>query len=285
LVEPPVPVIPTIAFSSESRVARDERRGPYAARDQVEDEHPRSLGAAALGRVGGGNAPEADRPEPEEVDRDRHRVRGEVAAAGAVARAGLTFELLELLVADAAALVGSDGLPDVLDRHRPSAMRSCRHRTRVEDQARDVEPEHRHREPRQRLVAAADADKPVEGLAQADELDRVRDQLAADERGPHARRALGEVVGDRNRVELERRPTRSAHAGGDASGELALAEVAWHRPRPGRRDPDERLGPVRLVEPHRPQMRPRSRAARARDEIRVGKPLHVSILDPNTIGS
>ena len=54
--------------------------------------------------------------------------------------------------------------------------------------------------------------------------------------------------------------------------ELPLAEVARHRPRPRGRDPDERLAPVALVEPHRAQVRAGAGAAWARDEILVREP-------------
>ena len=240
---------------------------------------PAASAASPLRRIGCGDASEPDRPEPEEVDRDGHRVRGEVPGAGAQPGAGVALELLELVVVDPAALVCSDPLPHVLDGHRRAVVRAGRHRSRVEDQPRHVEPEQPHREPGNGLVAAADADQPVERLTQADELDGVRDQLAADEGGPHPGSPLGEVVRDRDRVELERRPAGRAHPGRDAGRQRPVVQVAGHRPRPGRRDPDERLAPVALVEPHCPEVGSRACPARARDEILVGEPRHLPIVD------
>ena len=89
-----MPVTPTIAFSSDARVTSAE--GRTSRRDQAEDERARRLGGVRLRGIGRRNAAEADRAEPEEVDRDRHRVRGEMARAGAEAGAGVTFELGEL---------------------------------------------------------------------------------------------------------------------------------------------------------------------------------------------
>ena len=122
--------------------------------------------------------------------------------------------------------------------------------------------------------------EPVERLAAADELDRVRDHLTAHERRAHAGSALRQVVGDGDRVELERRPAGGAHTRGDMLGERALAEVARHRARPRRRDPDERAAQVTLVETHRAQVGARSGAPRARGEVVVREPvLHRPILE------
>ena len=142
-----------------------ERGRPDVALDHVEDEPPRGLPRLRLGRIGRGNAAEADRAEPEKVDRDRHRVGREVSGAGAVAGTGVALEREQLGVRDQPALVRADPLPHVLDRHLGAAVRAGRHRARVEDQPGNVEPQHRHREPRDGLVAAAQADQAVEGLA------------------------------------------------------------------------------------------------------------------------
>ena len=84
-VEPPVPATPTIAFSDPR--GRDDRRGTDVPRDHVEHEAPRLLGRRGLRGIGRRDPAEADRPEAEEVDRDGHRVGGEVAGAGADAGA------------------------------------------------------------------------------------------------------------------------------------------------------------------------------------------------------
>ena len=182
---------------------------------------------------------------------------------------------VELLVGDGAALVRADGLPDVQDRHRRAAVHARRHRAGVEDEAGHVEAQHRHHRAGRRLVAADEADEAVEGLAAADELDRVGDHLAAHERGAHAGHPLRQVVGDGDRVELERCSTGRAHTGRDMLGERALTEVAGHRARPGRRDPDERAAQVVLVEAHRAEVSARPGAPRAPGEILVReRPLH-----------
>jgi hypothetical protein len=146
----------------------------------------------------------------------------------------------------------------------------------------NVEPEHRHRQPWGRLVTTAQADEAVEWLAAPDELHRVGDHLAADERRPHPRRGLREVVRNGDRVELERGSARSAHACSHVGCELALAEIARHRPGPRRRDPDQGTAPITFVEAHRAQMSPRSSTAGTLVQIRVREPtLHCS--DPSRV--
>jgi hypothetical protein len=54
--------------------------------------------------------------------------------------------------------------------------------------------------------------------------------------------------------------------------ELALAEVARHRPSPRRRDPDQGTAPIALVETHRAKVSPRTGTASALVQIRVREP-------------
>ena len=68
-----------------------------------------------LGGIGGGDARRAHRREAEELERHRHRVGGELAAAGAGARTDVVLELLQVGVAHLAGGIGADGLEDVLD--------------------------------------------------------------------------------------------------------------------------------------------------------------------------
>ena len=74
-----------------------------------------------------------------------------------------------------------------------------RDRPVVEHQAGQVEPGQRHRGGRDRLVAADQAHQPVEQVAAGDQLDRVGDHLAADQRRAHALGAHRDPVGHRTR--------------------------------------------------------------------------------------
>jgi hypothetical protein len=107
------------------------------------------------------------------------------------------------------AAYAADALVDVCDRDFLAAEEAGRDRSGVEHDARDVEPAERHHRGGVRLVAGDEADEPVEQVAARDELDRVGDHLARDERRAHALGAHRDAVGDRDRVELHRRPPAS----------------------------------------------------------------------------
>src|SRR2546421_5255856 len=63
------------------------------------------------------------------VDRDGHRVRGEVSCTRACARASEALELVEVLARHEPAFLGPYGLPHVLDRHFAFAPAAGAHRT------------------------------------------------------------------------------------------------------------------------------------------------------------
>ena len=121
---------------------------------------------------------------------------------------------------------------------------------------------------RDRLVAAHEADEAVEQVAARDELDRVRDDLAADQRGLHALGAHRHAVADGDRPELHRRPARRPDALLDELRQPPLVEVAGHRLDPGRRDADDRLGQVLVREAHGLEHRPGRRRGPARRSAR-----------------
>jgi hypothetical protein len=136
----------------------------------------------------------------------------------------------------------------VLDRHVTSAESARRDRAVVEHEARKVETGEGHHRRGNGLVAADEADEPVEEVATRDELDRVRDHLAGDERGAHPFAAHRDAVRDSDRVELDRRAAGRSDAALDIDGKLALVEIARHRLDPRCRDTDERAGKVVIVE-------------------------------------
>ena len=111
------------------------------------------------------------------------------------------LDLVQLLEADLARPVRADRLEHAHDRVVALALVDARvDRAVVEDDARDVEPAQRHGRARGRLVAADQADEAVEQVAARDQLDRVGDDLAADERGLHALGAHRHAVADTETV-------------------------------------------------------------------------------------
>ena len=223
------------------RAAVEEAPGGRAVLGELHRERPGALrGGVLLLGVGGGDQPVADHAEAEHVDDDRHRVGGEVAGAVAGAGARLALDDVELLARDPAAVVRADGLPHVLDRQRAVAVAAGEHRPAGEHHRRAVDARERHQRGGHRLVAADEADERVEVVRVDHQLDRVRDHLARDQRRAHARRRLRLVVGDRDRVELERHAAGRLDRLGDLQREPPVVEVARHRPRPRRGDADDR---------------------------------------------
>ncbi len=188
------------------RLAGQDLRRARVLHDESHRELAGQHGRLRLRRMVRRDLVQARRAHAEEVERRRHRVGGEVPAARAGARAGDTLERVHLPVGDLAGSVRTDRLEDVLDRHVGAAIAARLDRAAVEDEPGQVEPRERHHAGRDRLVAADDADEAVEQVAAGDELDRVGDHLARDERRAHADRAHRDAVGDRDRVELDRRP-------------------------------------------------------------------------------
>ena len=235
LVEPPVAATLAMPFSSARRVTIDDGRMSRRTRSMTSS--PDRVGGGVLGRILGRDAVEAGRREPDELEHGAHRVGGELAAAGA--RSGHAAFSISYSSSrrDLAGPIGADRLEHGHHRRVALALVDARvDRAAVEHEARHVEPAERHRRAGHRLVAADDADEAVEQVAAHDELDRVGDDLAADERGLHAFGAHRHAVADRDRVELHRRAAGRADARLDELGQPALVDVARHRLDPGRRD-------------------------------------------------
>ena len=170
---------------------------------------------------------------------------------------------MHLGAAHRARRVRADRLEHVLDRDVRILVAPGRDRAVVKGETGQVEPGEGHHGGRDRLVAADEADEAVEQVASHDELDRVGDHLARDERRAHALGSHRDAVGDGDRVELHRRPAGVADAPLDVLGERALVQVARHRLDPARRDADERPREVLVGEAGALQHRARAGAVGA----------------------
>src|SRR6185295_12500669 len=101
---------------------------PVEATDAIARD-PRDVG---LLRVGRRDAAAAERGDAEELADDRHRVRGELTAAGAGAGTRLVFDRAELGVAHRAGGVRADRLEHFLNRDRLVVELPRRNRAAVE---------------------------------------------------------------------------------------------------------------------------------------------------------
>ncbi len=216
LVDPPVAATLAMALSSAVRVTNADGRASRRTRSITSS--PDLAGRLVLGRVLGRDAVETGRRQPDELEDRGHRVGRVLPAARAGAGARDVLDLVQLVERDLARPIRADGLVDGDDRRVALALVRARvDRPVVEDEARDIEPAQGHRGARDRLVTADEADQAVEQVAADDQLDRVGDDLAADERRLHAFGAHRHAVAHRHRVELHRRAARRADAGLDAT--------------------------------------------------------------------
>ena len=219
-----------------------------------------ALGGGNLVGVSGGDAVQAGGGEADHLERHAHRVRGELAAAGARPWAGGVLKIPELLGGDLPGVVRADRLEDALHRHIFPLIGAGKDRAVIEDESRNVQAAERHRGARAGLVAAGEADDAVEAVAHGDELDGVGDDLARDERGLHPFGAHCHAVGDGDGAELHWCAASASNAALHRLGQLALIQVARHRLDPGGGNANDWLGEIFVGEADRLQHRARWRA-------------------------
>src|SRR5262249_4526943 len=133
----------------------------------------------------------------------------------------------------------------------------------IKNKAWKIHTRQRHAGGGDRFVTANHADYRVEELATTDELDGIRDDLAADQRGAHALGAHGLAVGDGDGIELHGSAARGANALFHLSREAAQVKVAGHGFNPGVGHADERLGEVGIRIADRLEHGARTSAVRA----------------------
>ena len=224
------------------RLARDDVARALAAPQDVHHELAGAVGGVLLALVLGRDVGLAHRRDAHHLEGHRHRVGGELAAAGAEAGRRRLLHLAQLLVGDLARGVGADRLEDLHQRDLLAVQVTGGDRAAVEHHARQVQARERHHGAGDRLVAAGQRDHGVEHVALGDELDAVGDHLAGHQAGPHAGGAHRDAVGDRDGVELHRRAAGGADALLDLGAQRAQVVGARHRLDPGAGDADDRLG-------------------------------------------
>ena len=227
-------------------------RGADALLEQAHHRLARGLRPLVAGLVGRRRAGRAGQGEPDRLGDAGHGVGGELAAAGTGRRARRLLQRAQILLGDRARGVLADRLEHVLHGHVLAAEPAGQNAAAVHEDRGHVEPDHRHHQARQGLVAAGEADQGVVGVAAHGQLGRIRDHLARHQRALHALMAHGDAVGHRDRRELAR---RAAGLGDAALDRLRLTrerDVAWGGLVPGGDDPDERRRDVlRALAPSR----------------------------------
>ena len=220
-----------------------------ASPEHVHNEPAGRLADVVLAWVGRADRGGTHWREAEELQRGRHGVGGVLRAACAGAGAGVERNLMQFFVVDCAGGVLADRFEHVLNGEVTAVVvASGRDGTGVERDGGNVDSRHRHGGGGDGLVAAADDNGGVEGVADGAELDRVGDDLARDERGFHALGAHRDAVGDRDGVDLHRGAAGLADTAHDVLRELTVGEVAGHRADPRVRNHHQWLGERFVVE-------------------------------------
>ena len=264
----------------EHEVGRSRRRRPRDGRvtqagrgdelprvapglQRLDEDAPRLLRRLRLVRMGRGNVVEPGRRQAEKGHRQRHRVGGELPAAGAGAGAGRGLHLAQARIVDPAGAMRADRLEHVLDGELPLAQPPLHDRAAVEDDARHIEPRRRHRRGRDRLVAADDEQGRVQRMATHRELRGIGDRLAAHQGGAHSAGPHRDPIGDDDRVEIDRRRAGRENAPPRMFGKALQVDVAGRDVRPGVDDRHHRPRHRRIVEAGGAQHGPRGGPCRA----------------------
>ena len=261
LVEPPLATTAAIAFSIAGRVIT--WLGRSCRFNTSITSTPASRATRCLAGSCGRHAGAAERRDAERLADRGHGVRGELAAARPGTGAGLTLERVEISRGDRTGRVRADRFEHILDRHVAAVPLPRRDRAAVEHQAGDVETRQGHDRGGDGLVAADEHDQRIQEVAARDQLDRIGDDLAADQGRPHPLAAHGDPVGDRDRVEFEGGAAGLANSRLDVGSQLAQVEVAGADLGPGVGDADQRPTQVLVSQPGGAQHRPGGRPARA----------------------
>ena len=140
---------------------------------------------------------------------------------------------------------------DVDDGHVPALELARQDRAAIHEHRRHVEANHRHHQPRQRLVATRESNDRVVAVPAHGEFDRIRNHVAADERRLHALVTHGNTVRHRDRAELARRTASALHAGLHRLRLAHQRDVAGRGLVPARHHADEGLRNLFSRKPHR----------------------------------
>jgi hypothetical protein len=116
-----------------------------------------------------------------------------------------------------------------------------RDRAAIKNQPGDIQPRQGHDAAGNSFVAPDQHHQGIEEIAPRDQLNRIGNNFAADQRCAHALRPHGDAIGDGHGVEFQRSAARGADAFLDVFGEFAQVIVAGADFNPGVGDAHQRF--------------------------------------------
>jgi hypothetical protein len=156
------------------------------------------------------------RPEEGQAQRlghHAHGVGGELARARAHGHGAAALDGVQLLQRDGAGLVAAHALDGAQHGLLLAVGRlPWQHGAAVDEDRGHVQPHHGHQRAGQRLVAAAEADQGVVGVAAHGDFHAVGDELARDQAHAHAVVVHRRAVGHRDGVHHHRHAAAFGHA-------------------------------------------------------------------------
>ena len=147
----------------------------------------------------------------------------------------------------------ADGFEDGDDIGRLAAVQAGDDGAAVDEDGRAVEACHGDGAAGHIFVAAADGDEAVEAFGAGHRFNRVRDDLARDERVAHARGAHRDTIRDGDGAEDDRLAAGRVGALDSFVRQPVDVHVAGGDHRPGRGDAHDGLGKVGVGEAHGPE--------------------------------
>ena len=208
----------------------------------------RDIGAAAIGRR---RHVAVGQRKPDGFAHTGHGVGGILPAARAMAGACHLLQRRQPRNRAVAGRKAAHRLEHVHHGHILVFKAAREDRSTVNEDARHVQPQHRHHHARQALVAPGKAQQRIITMAAHRQFNTVGNAIAGNQRRLHALVSHGNPVGHRDGVEPPRHPAGFVHPDPRCIGLRIQRGVTRRRVIPRRSNPHERPPDFLLGQPHR----------------------------------
>ena len=199
-----------------------------------------------------------------------HGVRRILATTRTVAGTGHLFERMDFFNGAGAGGIFPDDFKHIDNRHITVLIAARKDRSAIDEDRWHIEPQHRHHHAGERLVTARKGHQRVVAMPAHRQLDRIRNDFTADERGLHPLMAHGDAVGHGDGVEATRHAAADFHAHARNVRLMVERRVAGSRIVTGRGNADKWPRNFFLGQPHRIIIAAVGRALRPHGHMAAG---------------